>query len=142
MLGATGLGNCRWGDGSGLGEGSWDIAWDFGLGDLISAEQRGNHLPHSEHSASISTTECAFTPWYSPHTASSACVPTPACHPRPSTDIYSLAALWEPSSCMAVWGLALAPLPGVGSLTSRPCPQGLPRYTRPPCLISCPFQLL
>lgn len=82
MLGATGLGNCRWGDGSGLGEGSWDRAWEFGLGDLISAEQRGNHLPHSEHSASISTTEWAFTPWYSPHTASSAWRPHPGVPPQ------------------------------------------------------------
>ena len=66
----------------GLGEGSWDGAWEFGLGDLISAEQRGTHPPQSERPASINTPEQAFAPWHSPHTASSAWRPRPGVPPQ------------------------------------------------------------
>lgn len=126
----------------GLGQGSCDGAWEFGLGDLISAEQRGTCLPHSEHSASINITEQTFAPGYSPNTASSAWRPHPGVPPQ--------AQHWHLLPCSPVgtiqlhgwWVPGPHPTPGVGSLTSWPCPQGLPRYTLPPSLTSRPFQLL
>lgn len=79
--------------GRGLGQGSWDGAWEFGLGDLISAEQRGACLPHSEHSASINITEQGFAPGYSPNTA----------------------------SCLASAPLRAAPGPALASTPLQPC---------------------